>query len=333
MAEEHTSSVARIVAIGPETTPGTAVNPTKQLSSVDLRGKIATDITSFRAAGSKFTTVHSLGKESSEWDVSSDAPCFDELAHLLCSLVKNVSPTGSASAGYTWTFTPTYNAEDTRKTFTVQEGHELSPTDVAHQATYGIVTGLTFDIDRNGTKLGGTMIARNMTSVSFSGSPTAVPTIPVLARDWGVWLDTAASGLGTTRLTRVLSAKVAFEDMIAPLWTVDDSLDSWSTHVETAPKCTVELTMQAESTAMALLPVMQAGSKRYLRIQNTSGTLAGSSSGYYSLTFDVCGEISEVGDFGDDQDVYTISWTFEATHDSAWGKPFTIAVVNAQSAL
>lgn len=333
MANEQTSAATRIVAIGPETTAGTAVTPTKLLPSIDIKGKIAADITSFRAAGSKYPTVHSVGKESSEWDIDSEAPCFDELSHLLCSLIKTVTPTGSATTGYTWTFAPSYNAEDTRKTFTLQEGHEFGGTDVAHQAAYGLVTGLTVDIDRSGTKIGGSMIGRAMTSTNFTGTPTALPAIPILAKDWGVWLDTTSAGLGTTRLSRVLSVKLAFEDMAVPLWTVDDSQASWTTHVETPPKCSVALTMQAEATAMGLLSVMQAGSKRFLRVANVSEALAGSSSGYYTWQFDICGQISEVGDFGDTDDVYTIEWTFEPTHDSTWGKPYEIKVINAQGTL
>lgn len=333
MANENTSAITRTVQLGPETTPGTAVPTTKKLSSIDITGSIQSDITSFRAAGSKFSTVHSLGKEWSEWEISSEAPCFDEMQYVLSSLISNPTATTPETTARMWTYAPTPGAEDTRKTFTIEEGHEFGGTDVAHKAAYGIGTSMTLDIDREGTKLGGSMLARAMASANLTSSGvTTLPTVPILPADWAVYLDTTSGALGTTRLTRVLGIKIAIEDVLGPLWTVDDSEASWVAHVETAPKCTVELTMQAEATAMGLLAVAKAGSTRYLRIANTSSTLAGATT-YYSLTFDIAGQISEIGEFGDDQEVYTIGWTFEMTNDPAWGsgKPYQIALVNKQS--
>lgn len=328
------SAIARVVQLGPETTAGTAVAATKKLSSVDLAGKLEANVVSFSAAGSKYPTVHSLGKEWSSWKVSSEAPCFDEMQYLLCSLVKNVTPTVSDTSARTWTFAPTPDAEDTRKTFTIEEGH--SGASNAHKSSFGVITGLKLSIDRESTKLDGSGVARVMSSTTLTGGTATLPTVPILARDWSVFLDPTSAGLGSTRLTRVLKVEVSFEDLTVPFWTVDQSQASWAGIVEQAPKCSVQLTMEADSTSMAYQSLMQAGTTRYMRIRNTSTTtLAGAASVYYGMTIDVAGQISEAQDFGTDQELYTIGWTFEPTTDSAWGtgKPFEISVVNKQATL
>lgn len=328
------SAIARVVQLGPETTAGTSVAATKKLSSVDLMGKLEANVVSFTAAGSKYPTVHSLGKEWSSWKVQSEAPCFDELHYLLCSLVKNVTPTTSDTSARTWTFAPTPDAEDTRKTFTIEEGH--SGSNNAHKSSFGVITGLKLSIDRDGTKLDGSGVARVMSTATLTGGTAVLPTVPILARDWSVFLDTTSGALGTTRLSRVLKVDVSFEDLTVPFWTVDQSQASWAGIVEQAPKCSVQLTMEADSTSMAYQSLMQAGTTRYMRLRNTSTTtLAGATSVYYGMTIDIAGQISEVQDFGTDQELYTIGWTFEPTTDSAWGtgKPFEISVINKQGTL
>lgn len=327
------SAIARVVQIGPETTPGTAVAATKKLSSIDLKGKLEAGITSFTAAGSKYPTVHSLGKEWSSWKVSSDAPCFDELHYLFCSLIANVSPTTVDTSGRKWTFAPNPSAEDSRKTFTIEEGH--SGASNCHKSAFGVITGIKLSIDRDNTKIDGAGVGRVMSAATLSGSTTTLPTVPILASDWSVFLDTTSGGLGTTRLTRVLKIDLSLEDLTVPFWTVDDSQPSWAGIIEQAPKCAVQLTMEADSTAMALQPVMQAGTTRYLRVQNISSILAGAASQYYTATLDIAGQVSEVQEFGTDQELYTIGWTFEPTTDASWGtgKPYEISVVNKQATL
>lgn len=333
MAEN--TSAARVVQIGMESTPGTSVAATKKLLSVDMMGKISAEVTSQRAAGSKFATGHAVGKEWSEWDIKSEAPVFDELHFLFCSLINNVTPTTLDTSARQWSYIPSVQAEDTHKTYTIEEGHAGAAN--AHKAAFCTVQSVSLDISREKTELSGTMVGQNMSTgvLLTSSGVTSLPQVPVLPSDWSVFMDTTSAALGTTRLNRVLSAKLSFEDFQNTIWTVDDSKLSWAASLETLPKCTVELTMEADAAGLGPMAAMQAGTSRYLRIRNLSSTLAGAATQMYEFNLDFCGQVSEVSDFGDDQEVYTIGWTFEATVDPAWpsspGQAFRINLINKQS--
>lgn len=333
MAEN--AAVSRIVQIGPETTAGTSVAATKKLGSLNFMGSPDGEIQSFRAAGSKYPTVHAIGKESMAFDVDSDAPTFDELQYILCGLIKNVTPSIVDTSGRSWVFAPTPDAEDTRKTFTIEEGH--SGASNAHKSAYGIPTSLSLEANRDGTKLKSNWIARQMATATLTASLSALPQVPILGKDWGVYLDATSGGLGTTRLTRVSKITMDFSDLISAAWFVDDSQASWTTHIETPPKCKVTLEMEKDTNGMALLTPMRDSTFRYVRIENTSDTLAGASTAFYKLSLDFALQVSGLPKLSESDDLYVMEWEFEPTTDPAWGsapgKPFQITLVNKQATL
>lgn len=329
------AAVSRVVQIGPETTAGTAVAATKKLGSLNFVGSPEGSISSMRAAGSKYPTAHAIGKESMAFDVDSDAISFDELQYVLCGLIKNVTPTVSDTSARTWTFAPTPDAEDTRKTFTVEEGH--SGASNAHKAAYCLPTSLTLECDRDGTKLKSSWIGRQISTATLTASLTSPPQVPILGKDWAVYLDTTAAGLGTTLLTRVTKVSMEMSDLISAAWFLDDTQASWTTHIETPPKCKVTMEMEKDSTGMALLPQMRSSAFRYLRVENTSDLLAGAATAYYKLTCDFALQISGLPKFSESDDLYVMEWEFEPTTDPGWpsapGKPFQIALTNKQASL
>lgn len=328
MAER--TSITQVVQVGVESTPGTAVAANRKLPSLQLGTSIEGDFTKTQAAGLKFPSIFSPGKEWSSAKFTAQ-PTYDELVYLLSSLVAYAAPTQqSSTTAYLWTHTPASAAEDTVKTFTVEQGSSVR----AHKFAHGIVTELTLSGDRSKVELSGTFLGQQVTDgITLASSPTVVAQVPILPKEFDVYVDTASGSLGGTKLDRVLSWELSLKNRFSPLWTVDSAKSSWATVVETAVDATLKLRVAADSNGMGLLTPMRAGATRFARLKATSAALAGTAIPY-SMTFDMAGQIGTApGEIGDTDGVYAIDWTFNAVHDATWAKALTFAVINKLTAL
>lgn len=329
MALNPRPAISQGVQIGAETTEGTPVAASKKLQSIGMMVSPKAEIADFRPSGSKYRTVHALGKEWSEVSISGQ-PTYDELQYIFCSCLKNVTPTTSDTSARTWTFEPAASTEDAIKTYTIEQGGSVR----AHKATGLRINGFTMTFDRNGVELSGDGFAQAITDgITMTGSPTTLPLVPILPSKTGVFLDTTGAGLGTTRLTGVLKAEFAVTDRFTQLWTVNDTLSSYAAGIEKEPAATLKLTMNADADGMALLSAMRDGTTRFVRIRNTSATLAGATTVYYSLTIDTAVQIAEEPPFAESDDVFTVEWGFNLVTDPTWAKTMSIVLVNKQSAL
>lgn len=324
------ATVTRVVQVGVETTPGTSVAANKQLRSISIDPAVQTELQTLRAVGGKFPIAAALGKEWVEADLDGFLT-YTEIVYLLSSVLKSVTPTQISpptGTAYRWTFTPAQTSEDTIKTFTVECGSAAR----AMKFTYGLVTGLSLSFNREQVELGGSMLGRSLQdNITLTASPTLIDVIPVVPSAVDVFLDTTAAGIGTTRLSRVLSAEFEISDRFGPIWTLDSTQTSFAAHVETEPKFTLKLTLEADSSGMGPLTAMRNGDKRFLRLKATGPNIETGND--YAFQLDMCGLVSEVGDFSDEDGVYVIEWTFAATHDPTWGKALEVQVVNKLSAL
>ena len=120
------STVFERVLIGKETTPGTAVSPSRALSSMSFSPSYQVDVQTFKPKGYKFNTVAVLNREWTEGGIEGMA-AYDELPYLLASLIKDVSPTtpGGATNARLWTFSATTSDSDTPATYTVETGSSI----------------------------------------------------------------------------------------------------------------------------------------------------------------------------------------------------------------
>lgn len=179
---------------------------------------------------------------------------------------------------------------------------------------------------------GGTDPAAAFTETVKGAAPTEIVAVPLQPTEVSVYMDSTAATLGNTLLTRVLSANWKLSGRFNPLWALNAAATSYATVVETEPGMTLELLMEADSVGMGLLTQMRAGSSRFIRVEAVSAQEAGT--GYvYKLTLDMCGLISEAGEWSDEDGVYAIPWTFVGAHDSTWGKALQIELTNMVSAL
>ena len=324
------SALTQGVQIGVEVTPGTSVAANKKLNSIGIGPAISVDMQRFRSQGNKFATIITPGKEWVEADLEG-VGTYSELQYILASLIKDPgSPTQQgATTAYKWTFSPATSAEDTVKTFTVEQGGAVR----AHKFSYGLVTELEIDMSRDGVELSGSMLGQRLSDgIALTGSPTSITEKPILPTDIDIYLDPTSGALGTTKLTRVLGCTISLGDRFNPVWVLNSANNSFVAHVESEPSAQITLMLEADTQGMANLPIMRAGTTQFLRAKATSADLAGT--GFpYSLTWDAAVKVSEVGEFSDEDGVYAVEWTFDQVHDSGWGKAFSVDLVNAQTAL
>ena len=331
------STVSQVVQIGVESTPGTAVVCNRRLQSVSISPSVSTDIEMFRPSGNKFHTVQALNKEWSESSIEGQ-PSYNELQYLFGSLlttgvVAQVMDGATPTAVYEWTFSPTSDAEDTPKTLTVEKGSTVR----AHRTAYGLITELGLDISRSDISLDGSMVSQTLAdgvTLNAAGvtSPALVPLVPSGAN---VYLDAASAGLGTTKLTRVISVNPSVGGRYNPTWFLNSAVPSFTNHVETENDATVEFVVEADAAGMALLANMRAGDTRFMRVEVVGPTVYtnGGFTAGYRLWWDIALKISEVSEFSDEDGVYAIGFTGTFVHDATWGRATRVTLRNTMAAL
>ena len=324
MAEN--ASLYQLTQIGVETTPGTGVTATKTMTALSIEMGIKAEVKTYRPTGYKFATVASLGKEWTEASLSGPLT-YTEIIYPLSSLVKAVTPTGAGSAK-TWTFTPTANASDTRKTYTVEHGS----AERARKLVYGLVTGMTWDFTRDECRLTGTMLGKAVQdNQSLSAGTTTLSLLPVMPTQVQIYLaDTAAGLAGATALTRAFAGGVTFENTSGPVFPLNASA-SYAALVDTEPRATGKLRAAVDAEGMALLTNLRAGSTKFMRIKAQGDLISGAD--YNLVQADLACKVSNVQPFSDEQGVYAVEWEFTTVYDSTWTKAMEFTVVNTLTAL
>lgn len=325
MAERAT--ISQIVNIGPEVTPGTAVTAGKRLTGLGFSMGVKTGIRSYRAAGYKYPATSGLQQEWSEGSFSGPLT-YNELAYLLCGAVKNVTPTG-ASTPKTWTFGPSSTAEDTVKTYTIEQGSAVR----AQRVTYGLINGISMTFGNDGADVTAPVIAKAISDgVTLATTPTEIELVPITRPQVSVKLAATAAGLGAaSKLARPIRVDWNLSDRFGPVWALNESTD-WPAHVEVEPKLEVKLLVQADAAGMGPLANLRANTTTFMRIEAVGPVISGSDT--YKLTVDtalrVAGDPSE---WRDEDGVFAIEWTMNAFHDVTWTKAFNIELVNTLASL
>jgi len=323
------ATLQQVVQIGVETTPGTAVAANKLLQAVEIAPGIKANVQSFRPRGAKFPTVAALGRNWTEAKIGGQA-VYTDIVYLLAGILAYQAPTQQGtSQAYKWTFTPDQSAADTIKTFTIEHGSAVR----AGKFSYGLVNSFGLKFDRSQAEFSGSMLGQNyQDGISLTTSPTAIEPVPILPMHIDVFLDDSAAEIGTTKIEMEnLQGSFEISDRFGAVWPINSSLSSFGAHVETVPKTTLKLFLAANAIGMSPLAAMQNGDKRWIRIKAT-GPVADTTYNY-SFQLDICGTVTEVGEFSDQDGVYALEWTFQATYDAAWGKALSCEVINKLSTL
>jgi len=324
------SSLTQGVQIGVEATPGTNVAANKKLVSIGFSPAIKMDPNRFLPMGQKYASIVVPGKEWVEAKIDG-VGSYSELIYAFAScMVAPSAPSVTDVTAQTWTFTPSAIAEDTVKTYSVEQGGVVR----AQKFSYGLITEIEIDINRDQVNVAGTMMGQRISDgITMTSTPTAIIEAPILPTDIDVFMDPSSGALGTTKLTRVINANFHLNNRFGPVWVLNTANTSYVAHVETEPTAELKLMQEADTEGMQNLTQMRAGSSKFVRLKGTSTVLAGNTTAVYSMQIDMAAKVKDVGDFSDSDGVYAIEWTFEIVYDATWAKAYTATLVNKQTAL
>jgi hypothetical protein len=331
------STISQSVQIGVEATPGTAVAATRRLGSLGFSVGVQTEVSARRPIGQKYASLQVLGKEWSEADLEG-GPVYTELPYLFASLLSEPTVTqvmgeGAVPTGaYRWVFDTSTFGEDNPTTFTLEQGSGAR----AHRLTNGIITDFDLSWGREEIEIGGTLLGRAIEDgITLTPNPTGLAQIPVKPTDLSVYLDSSAGTLGTTKLLRALSGEVSLGSRYAPLWVVDRDQPSFVTTIEGEPELEFTVVQMADQQGMENLLALRGGATRFLRLEAVGPVIFGSGAGAvrHSMAIDIAGQVSEVGEFSDEDGVYAVEWTFGGVHNPEWGKAMHVEVVTTTATL
>jgi hypothetical protein len=330
------ASVFQGVQIGVEVTEATAVAANKKLSSLRIEPEIKAEPKIYSAMGEKAARVQALGKEWGEAKLSG-ACTYDELAYPLSSLLGYAAPVlrATTTSVYDWTFPMSYNSADTRKTFTVEQGSaDVDGTyKMAHKFAGAFLTEGGIAFSRDAVEFSGTMMGRRVTDdITMTATPTLVPLVPVVPNQVDVYYADTQAGLdAASALARVLTVDWNMSDRLSPIWALNSSETSFSGTVEKYPKNQLTVKMEANAEGMALLTNLREGTKKFWRILCTGPEIE---TGFnYTFQIDFSGVVSNISPFSDEDGLYAITWTFDATIDSTWDNFMEVTLTNSISAL
>lgn len=333
MAERAT--ISQTVQIGVESTPGTPVAASKQLGSIGFNFSPKVETTVQTPDGQKYPNAAILNREWSEGSIEG-SPCYTELPYVFSSLLTSASTSqildgATPTGGYQWTFAPSSTAPDTPKTFTIEQGSSVR----AHRVANAIISDLNFDWSRGEISLGGTALAKAIEDgVTMTAAPTGVPQVMVRPTELSVFVDSTSGGLGTTKLTRAISGSFKMESRYGPVWVVDAAQSSFVATIEIEPTAEFTMLVQADAAGMAALAQLRSGGTKFVQFQAEGPTIyTGGVTVKHLLEIDMALQVSDVGEFTDEDGVFAIEYTYKMVHDTTWGKAFTVKVVTTTSAL
>ncbi len=314
--------VVEQVQIGLEATPGTGVAASRTMRSFQVMMHSPGQADLYRPDGHKFAVVAEVNQEWTSFDLSGK-PTYTEICWPLAMLYGNPAPTVAGTVN-----TRVYTMADTAllapKTATIEKGGSVR----AQKITYGLVTDLGFTITRSqGLQMSGSGIGHLFTDgITKTAAPTDVPLIPIIGKQFDLYIDATGAALGTTKMLRAFNIAPSIGGVFGPIWPINSANASFGAHVDLAPSSGLKLTLEADAAGMAYLAQFRAGTTVFVRAEAIGPVFTGATT--YKFTYDAALKIKSMSPDEDEAGVTTVSWETEFTQDSTWGKAHEITVVN-----
>lgn len=323
------STVSQQIQVGVESTYGTSVAANKLLTALGFDPSPQTNFTQFAPTGFKYDSIVALLQEWTQFSLSG-YPTYTEIVYPLSSVLVAATPTTTTGVT-TWIFAPATGAPDTVKSFTIERGSSVA----AEKFTGGIISEFGINFSPTNSNLSGSGIGKSITTgITMTASPTSVALVPVLPIQVDVYYDSTQGALGTTKLTRVMSAAWKITNRQGPLWVLNSANSSFVAVVELKPTMTIELSVEADTAGLGPLADARAGTKKWIRIKATGGNIPASTpTTPYSITIDAPVQVNSISNMGDQDGVYKIDYVFDLLHDTTFGKAVSVTVVNDITAL
>ncbi len=332
---QERASVNQLVQIGAESLSalGTAVAAGKLLECYNWQIGIEADVIFYTPTGHKYATVQ---EENMEWSGGSISGVMDYngIIYPLQGAMGNVSAVahGSSSTAKDWIFAPPITGSIEPQTYTVQQGDSTR----AHQIAYVLFTDFGYKGTRKEFTVDGKFISQKLSDgITKTSSPVAVPLAPVVANQVNVYLDSSQANFGTTQLLRFLSIEFSMGNIYAPLWVINRANPSFTTHVDTLPKTSGKIKMEADANGMTPLSYLQSGATYYLEVDAQGAQIASDGPGAVNeeVKHQMAIKFGKPSPFSDDSGVFAIEYEFEVVEDSTWGHSQILTVTNLLTAL
>lgn len=323
------ADVNQIAQLGMEATPGAGATATKILMATSVDPGIKYTGKHFRAQGRKHTLLVVPAEEYVDGKFQGEAS-YSEIIYWLAGIVGKTTPvvhTGGTSS-QDWTFTSVLTGNAAPQTFTIEKGDATR----AFKFDYGLVTGLTMKMSHKSVDMSGTLVGQSIQDgITMSTGTTEIAEQPILPIHFNHYLDTSAGNIGTTQLLSVMEADFSHTAVYGTYWPMNRANNSFTKHVDLAPKTELKVTMEADSVGMSPLTNARAGSTLYYRAQAQGPIIEGAIP--YALTLDMAVKVASITNFSDKEGIYAIEYTFEIVEDSALGKAFSAVVTNTATTL
>lgn len=253
------------IQIGPEVAPGTPVAAGKRLGCFDWIFGINPGLSDYTPTGHKYVNVREENTEQTDLTVGGNLD-FNGLSYLAASAMGLIAPTahGVSTTAKDWAFKPPILGSIQPQTYTMQQGDAIR----AHSVSYAMLNQLGYKGTRNTQQtVSGTGFCQPLSDgITLTSSPTAVALAPVVGKFFNFYLDSTSAGIGTTQLLRVFGVDFSFANIAAPFFAYNRATVGFTGHVDTMPKSSIKLLMEADAAGMAPLSYMQQGTTYYLRV-------------------------------------------------------------------
>ncbi len=339
MAER--SFITQVVQVGMEdvSTPGTLVVATRRMQTLDVALKIMPKVEGFRPQGFKFDTVEATNQEWTEGTLKI-GPTYTELIYPFSSVINNpamgqpvtIMDGLTDTTGRRWVFESSSSDPDTPLTMTIEQGSSVR----AQRAGNFIVSDYSQKWSREKIEMSGKALASLFVdNHALTGGTTTLPLVPIIGEQCDVYLDATYGGLGTTKLGRFFSGDLQIASRFGAFWVCDSSLPSFAGTVETEPKHTIKVIVEADASGMStLLPLLRNNNTMFLRVKFTGPNIyTGGVTVNYGLQQDFAVKVTGGGEFTNQQGIYGVEFDFTVVHDSGWGKALHWELVNKLTAL
>lgn len=321
-------TVNRVVQVGVESTPGTAVAANKVLPSMSMTITPRMRSAEVIAQGFKAPTdLQLLGGYS---DIALTGPLnYTEIIYPLNMLATGVITTpGGGTASRQHTFSPSAQGTDPFKTLTVQEGDSTAAT----QAAGTFLKDFGFTVADGGVNITGALNGRYPTAVSLTGSPTSVAQLTASPREIDIFLDPTFGAIGTTKLTDGLSLNYGLTDKQAMKFVLNTSFASYSESIEVRPTQIFSFITEHNPQSRTLFAGISTGNPlQYMRMKATGQIIEGAIP--YSFRFDIPVKVKATEQV-DSEGVWGYRYDCTPRYDATFGnKLWEIQVVNTITAL
>ncbi|MCW5936725.1 MAG: hypothetical protein KIT11_05405 [Fimbriimonadaceae bacterium] len=165
-------------------------------------------------------------------------------------------------------------------------------------------------------------------AITTLGGYTEFACVPIEPGQANVYFATSLAGLAAGKLAACFSSEWSCSGKHAPVFVLDDTLDSFAHATEDDVTLRGAVLIEANSVATTMVNAKRDNTLNYLRLLYTSKVNIPGTSTKFSLDVTLAGQVNELGAIENDQQIVARRFGFSNRFDPAWGKSCQFVLVN-----